>query len=284
MTDQNGLFPGRYFISTVLDSLETKTAMSAKVSRIYLMRAAMAGGLAGIMYLADFGVVAAFGEIGNGEFVGIGRMAGALVFGFALVFIYYSKSELLTSNMMIVAIGAYHRRTTALKALRILWLCYLGNFIGGLVVALLLAGSTLSDGAVDAQMQAAVDHKLAFLSGGLFGYSDLFMRAVLCNFMINLAMLMVYNGRIKDDFTKSLSMIMSVFVFAFLGFEHSVANTVLFTMVGLQHGLDVLPALGNIAIVLVGNFVGGGLLIGYYYAYANDDRRYLRKQAVKPEE
>ncbi|NYI41152.1 formate/nitrite transporter family protein [Demequina lutea] len=284
MTDQNGLFPGRYFISTVLDSLETKTAMSAGVARIYLMRAAMAGGLAGIMYMADFAVVATFGGIGNGDLVGIGRMVGALVFGFALVFIYYSKSELLTSNMMIVAIGAYHRRTTPLKALRILLLCYVGNFIGGLVVALLVAGSSLGDGAVGTQMEAAVDHKLAYLSEGLSGYSDLFVRAVLCNFMINLAMLMVYNGRIKDDFTKSLAMIMSVFVFAFLGFEHSVANTVLFTIVGLQHGLNVGMAAGNIAIVLVGNFVGGGLLIGYYYAYANDDRRYLRKQGVSPDE
>jgi len=284
MTDHNGLFPGRYFISTVLDSLEDKTAMSGKVSRIYLMRAAMAGGLAGIMYLADFAVVAAFSGIGNGELVGVGRMLGALVFGFALVFIYYSKSELLTSNMMIVAIGAYHRRTTPMKALRILFLCYVGNFIGGLVVALLLAGSTLTEGPINGQMEAAVDHKLAYLSEGFAGYSDLFVRAILCNFMINLAMLMVYNGRIKDDFTKSLAMIMSVFVFAFLGFEHSVANTVLFTIVGLQHGVDISLALGNIAIVLLGNFVGGGLLIGYYYAYANDDRRYLRKQSTAPSE
>jgi formate/nitrite transporter FocA (FNT family) len=72
-----------------------------------------------------------------------------------------------------------------------------------------------------------------------------------------------------------------VFIFAFVGFEHSVANTVLFTMVGMQHGIDAGLALGNVTIVLVGNFVGGGLLIGLYYAYANDDRRYLRKQIVK---
>ena len=73
-------------------------------------------------------------------------------------------------------------------------------------------------------------------------------------------------------------MIMSVFIFAFGGFEHSVANSVLFTVVGLQHGIDVGLALGNLAIVLVGNFIGGGLLIGYYYAYANDDRKYLGKR------
>jgi formate/nitrite transporter FocA (FNT family) len=87
-------------------------------------------------------------------------------------------------------------------------------------------------------------------------------------------MLLVYNGLIRDDLTKSLVMIVSVFIFAFLGFEHSVANTVLFTVVGLREGIDVLAAAGNVAIALLGNFVGGGLLIGLYYAYVNDDSRY----------
>ncbi len=31
-------------------------------------------------------------------------------------------------------------------------------------------------------------------------------------------------------------MVVSVFVFGYLGLEHSVANTVLFTMVGMQEG------------------------------------------------
>jgi formate/nitrite transporter FocA (FNT family) len=282
MTDTSALFPGKHFISTVLDALETKTAMSGGLARVYLMRAAMAGGLIGVMYLAYFAVLAAFAGVGSGDLIGIGRLVGALVFGFALVFIYYSKSELLTSNMMIVSIGAYYRRTTPLKSLRILLLCYGGNIIGGLAVALLVAASTLGDGAVGEQMKAAVEHKEAYVSAGAWGWSDLFVRAILCNFMINLAMILVYNGLIKDDFTKSLAMIMSVFVFAFVGFEHSVANTVVFSIVGLQGGVDVGLALGNIGIVLLGNFVGGGLLIGYYYAYANDDRKFLGKQSPQP--
>ena len=94
--------------------------------------------------------------------------------------------------------------------------------------------------------------------------------------MINLAMLLVYNGLIKDDLTKSLVMIVSVFIFAFLGFEHSVANTVLFTIVGLKEGIDLGLAAGNVVIALAGNFIGGGLLIGLYYAYVNDDAKYLR--------
>lgn len=282
MTDRSQLFPGKHFISTVLDALDTKTAMSGSLARVYLMRAAMAGGIIGVMYLVYFAVVAAFVDVDN-ELFGVGRMVGALVFGFALVFIYYSKSELLTSNMMIVSIGAYYRRTTPLKALRILALCYAGNIIGGIVVAVLVLGSTLGDGTVGDVMEGAVEHKLAYLSEGLAGWSDLLVRAILCNLMINLAMLLVYNGVIKDDVTKSLAMIVSVFVFAFAGFEHSVANTVLFTVVGLQNGIDVALALGNLGIVLVGNLVGGGLLIGYYYAYANDDAKHLGRSGMDAE-
>ena len=274
------LFPGKNFISTVLDALETKTVMSGGLARVYLMRAAMAGAIIGIMYLAYFGVLAAFASIGEGALVGVGRIVGALIFGFALVFIYYSKSELLTSNMMIVSVGRYYRRITRLRGLRVLALCYAGNVIGGLAVALLVRFSTLGDGAVGEQMATAVDHKLSYVAAGPAGWMDLLARAVLCNFMINLGMLLVYNGIIKSDGMKAAAMVMSVFIFAFGGFEHSVANTVLFTIVGLQHGLNLGLALGNVAIVLVGNLIGGGLLIGYYYAYANDDRKFLSKRGT----
>lgn len=278
MSDQSHLFPGKHFISTVLDALETKTAMSGGLARVYLMRSAMAGFIIGLMYLVYFAVLAAFAQAGDGSLVGIGKLVGALIFGFALVFIYFSKSELLTSNMMIVSIGAYYRRTTTGRSLRILGLCFLGNIVGGVVLAGLVAMSSLTEGGVATQVEHTIDYKLAYVSDGLAGWGDLFARAVLCNFMINLAMLLVYNGLIRDDFTRSLAMIVSVFVFAFVGFEHSVANSVLFTVVGLNGGIDVGLALANVGIVLLGNFVGGGLLIGLYYAYANDDRRYLRRR------
>ncbi len=85
-------------------------------------------------------------------------------------------------------------------------------------------------------MEHAVGIKLGYITAGPLGWSDLLVRAILCNLMINVAMLLVYNGFIKDDLTKSLAMIMSVFIFAFLGLEHSVANTILFTIVGFKSG------------------------------------------------
>ena len=274
--DPNELFPGKQFISTILVALETKTAMSGELTRRYLQRAGMAGVIIGLFYGTNFAVVAAFDavSVAGGSLQSLGRIAGALAFGWALVFIYYSKSELLTSNMMIVAIGVYHRRTTWGKALRLLGLCFVGNFLGGLFIAVLVRFSTLVDGASLLEMQASVDRKLEFITAGATGWTDLFIRAILCNFMINMAMLLVYNGLITGDLTKSLVMIVSVFIFAFLGLEHSVANTVLFTIVGLKEGIDLGPAAANVGIALVGNFIGGGVLIGLYYAYVNDDGRY----------
>lgn len=272
MPDNASLFPGKHFISTVLEALETKTAMSSALVRQYLMRAAMAGVIIGVMYSVNFAVIAAFEEVDSSLYL-VGKIVGALFFGWALVFIYYSKSELLTSNMMIVSIGLYHRRTSVVKGLRILGLCFVGNILGGLLVAVLMRFSTLTSGAAGELMVSAADHKVAYLTEGVTGWTDLLIRAVLCNFMINLAMLLVYNGLIKDDLTRCLVMVVSVFVFAFLGLEHSVANTVLFLVVGLQDGVDVGLAAGNVGIALLGNLVGGGLLIGLYYAYVNDDRR-----------
>ncbi|MEV7974217.1 formate/nitrite transporter family protein [Cellulomonas sp. NPDC089187] len=278
MSTTDPLFPGKQFISTALEVLETKTTMSGALARRYLQRAAMAGIIIGLLYATNYAIVAAFDTIpaGDGSFRQLGRFVGSVTFGWALIFIYYSRSELLTSNMMIVCVGAYHRRTTWLRALRLLGLCLIGNLLGGLLIAVLLRFSTLAEGGAMAEMSAAVEHKLAYLDGGPAGWVDLLIRAILCNFCINIAMLLVYNGLIDSDLVKCLVMITAVFIFAFLGLEHSVANSVLFGIVGLREGLDLAAALGNVGIALVGNFIGGGLLIGLYYAYVNDDSRWLR--------
>lgn len=277
-TDTERLFPGKFFISTALEALETKTAMSAELALRYLQRAGTAGILIAVFYGAYFSVVATFAALpaGDGDLAGLGKLIGAVVFGWALVFIYFTKSELLTSNMMVAAIGVYYRKVRWARALRMLSLCFLGNFLGGLLLAALLSGSSLGSGPVLAEMEHAVAVKLGYLTGGAFGWSDLFVRAVLCNLMINVAMLLVYNGFIKDDLTKSLAMITAVFIFAFLGLEHSVANTILFTIVGFKSGIDLGLAAGNVLIALVGNFIGGGVLIGLYYAFVNDDSRYRK--------
>ncbi len=275
VSNNRKIFPGTEFISTVLQAADAKSSMTKHLSRVFLMRAAMAGVLIGIFYLANYSVISAFTDIGT-NYAKVGSIAGAVTFGFCLVFIYYSKSELLTSNMMVTTIAVYFRRMSFGRAGAVLALCYLGNFLGGLAVAGMVWFTTLLDGPTGELVTASVDHKLAFVSGGASGMADLFFRAILCNFMINIAMLLIYNGFVQSDGVRVAAMVVSVLLFAFLGFEHSVANTVLFTVEGLRNGIDIGLALGNIGIALVGNFIGGGLLIGLYYAYANDSERHRR--------
>ncbi len=273
------LFPGKTFISTVLEMLEYKSDMSGMLKQRYMMRAAMAGIIVGMMYVGFYAIDTNLADIkiADGTLLPIGKLLAATFFGFALVFIYYSKSELLTSNMMIISIGHYYHRAKLRNSARVLALCYLGNALGGLLIAILMKFATVISPAALLLMEHSVETKLAYISGGASGWVDLLIRAIFCNFMINLAMLMVYNGNIHDDVMKSLVMIVSVFTFAFLGLEHSVANTVLFTMVGLQNGIDIGLAVGNVVLALLGNFIGGGVLIGLYYAYVNDDTRAKRQ-------
>lgn len=280
------LFPGRQFISTVLDLLDTKSQMSKRLWKVYLMRAAMAGVIISIFYLAFYGIQAVFDQVpvsAEATLQPIGKFFGALIFGFALVFIYFTKSELLTSNMMVGSIGVYHNYREWPRVLRILGLCYLGNLLGGLFVATVLLGSSMLDGGLGELMAHSVEIKTGYITGGVAGWGDLLVRAILCNFLINVAMLLCYNGMIKEDITKVVSMVIAVFLFAFLGLEHSVANTALFLIYGLHYGLNVLGAIGNVAIALVGNFIGGGILIGVYYAYANDSRRAQRRGLIGPD-
>ena len=79
-------------------------------------------------------------------------------------------------------------------------------------------------------------------------------------------------------------------IFWIFGAARGLGWTIALHMIGAALGmlwllrrrkLDWGPALGNLAIALAGNFVGGGLLIGWYYAYANDDRKFLRKQLAR---
>lgn len=276
--DQQKLFPGTQFISTVIDAAETKRRMTRDVARVYVMRSAMAGFIIGVFYLANYAVIAAFTSADR-DLAGIGRLAGAIVFGFALSFIFFTKSELLTSNMMVTTIAVYFKRMRVHQAALILALCYAGNFLGGVVIAMLVRGSSLLEGESGKLIIHAAETKIEYVTAGPGGMLDLFIRAVFCNFLINIAMLLVYNGLVRSDGVKVVAMNVAVMLFAFLGFEHSVANTVLFSVVGLNGGLSIAGAAGNIVIALAGNFVGGGLLIGWYYAYVNDASHRLRVSA-----
>ena len=269
------LFPGRAFISTVLDVVDSKKTMSGDLTGKYLQRAIMAGLFVGIFFTAYFVIMGqASLDPDNHGLMLSGKVLAATTFGWALVLIYYTNSELLTSNMMVVTIGAYHKRLGWLTSLRILALCLLGNLIGALIVAVIVRFSSIVSGPTMTQMLAASSTKIGYVSGGFMGFADLFVRGILCNFCINIAMLMVYNGKLSNDFTKCIIMVVAVFVFAFCGFEHSIADSALFLILGTFGKVNALKAILVVIVAMLGNYVGGGILIGLNFATMNDERHF----------
>lgn len=276
---------GERFLSYIFDITDIKEKMTSVTALRYILRAMLAGIIVSFGYVGYIVIDANFYEMGIGtfNFQALGHFFSGWFFGFCLVFIYYAKTELLTSNMMVLTVARYYKKITWSRALKILGLCLLGNFLGGLLVALFLANSTILTGvphAVD-KMNSILAVKEGYIQDTITnGFHilplwDLFTRAVFCNFFINLPMIMVYSGNIKSDSVKSLVMFGGVFFFMYLGLEHSVANTVFFIVADFTKGTEfnVLYQVLNVLVVLVGNFVGGGIFIGYIYAFLNDKKQ-----------
>ena len=73
---------------------------------------------------------------------------------------------------------------------------------------------------------------------------------------------------------KFIFLILIVFIFVYLGFEHSIANMGTFSMAILGGGaLTVGDALHNLLYSTAGNVVGGVLLVGLPFTYLNPGER-----------
>lgn len=271
------LFLGKEFIDTAILNANKKEGMSRLIVTRYIFRASMSGMILAFGYLMYFSIINNFTDSTAMPWA---KILSSSLFSIVLISIFFTSSELLTSNMMITTIGRYFGAITTATMMRIMSLCFIGNVLGGLFIGALVAGTSIINSGMQSVMAHAIEAKLAYITEGR--YLDAFVRAVFCNFFINLSMLMVYSGRITSDVMKSLAMFFGVFIFMYLGLEHSVANSVLFSIGIFQdliHGtsyVQALPALINIAIALVGNFIGGGVLIGIFYAYLNDDRKFKK--------
>lgn len=271
------VFLGEKFVEETLSNAQIKNEMSTRFAAGYLMRAAMAGSFALFGYI----MILAFDSNFNDALNAFGLLFGASFFSLCLVAIYYTRSELLTSSMMILSVSLYFKEIKSMRMLKILSLCYLGNILGALIISLLIANSSILTPEMIESMRHSIEVKQGYIVN--HQYIDLLVRGIFCNFFINVAMLMVYSGNIKSDIGKIIAMFFGVFAFAYLGLEHSVANSAFFILAatsslitGIDVGFSLFPAIGNIIIVLIGNFIGGGLLIGFYYAYMNDSRNKLR--------
>lgn len=225
-----------------------------------------------------------------GMFIGLGGMfytlveAGGIDFAFkqalgglgfcvGLVLVLVAGAELLTGNVLMV-LAAARRRVTWAQVGRNWGLVFLGNLVGGVLLAYLIlaSGHTALD-------KGAVAHQAVAVAVGKVGKTtaQLFFSGILCNVLVCLAVWMAFAGKTLAD--KVLAVLLPVTAFVAAGFEHSVADMYLLPL-GLMlrdHGadlaniakLDVPHVIWTVVMVTLGNIVGGGLFVAlaYHAAY-----------------
>jgi formate/nitrite transporter len=189
------------------------------------------------------------------------RLVGGLVFSLGLLLVSVAGAELFTGNNLIAMAWASGRLSTW-DVLRNWLVVCIANFVGaaGLAVLVHLSGhAQLNNGAV---ARAAV--RIAMAKAAL-PLPEAFFRAVLCNVLVCMAVWMALAGRSVTD--KAVAIVFPITAFVAAGFEHSVANMYFFPL-GLLLGapLPLVAAARELGIVIVGNIVGGSILVaGVYY-------------------
>ena len=209
---------------------------------------------------------------------GVARMLMGIAFSLGLLLVVLAGAQLFTSDCLMV-MGWAGGRLGFGRVMRVWSTVWLGNLVGGIAFALLLylAGSYMSGkGEVGATALYFASYKASLPVGKAF-----FM-GILCNVLVSLAAYLALAGRTLTD--KVLAIIFPISAFIAAGFEHCVANMFfipygLFIKFGASEAfwateagqrvaaLNIpLDQFGiNLAAVTLGNWVGGGLLVGAFY-------------------
>jgi nitrite transporter len=196
-----------------------------------------------------------------------GKVIASTFFGVGLTIIVFANVELFTSNNMYLSVSSVEGRTSWGQSL-LLWVaCYFGNLLGAIIVALLLYGAgSIGEMPADHALFTGALHK-AHQAGHV-----IFIKGILANWVVCLAVRLAL--RCKEEVAKIMILILVVFIFVYLGFEHSIANMGTFSIAMLGGGaLTLSGALHNLLYSTLGNVVGGVLLVGLPFSYLNPSER-----------
>lgn len=209
--------------------------------------------------------------------IGLAKFLSASIFCVGLILVVIPGSELFTGNILMSA-GLVTRVASPGKVLRNWVFVYAGNFVGSIILALMVHGSGLMGSVAEptAVGQAASGIAQAKLAIPFF---PAVLRGVLCNMLVCLAVIMAVGSR--TNFGKILCIYFPITAFVLSGFEHSVANMYFLPVGLLARGefLTRFPAMfGNLIPVTIGNVIGGLLIILLHPARASK-----LADAIKPE-
>jgi formate transporter len=240
------------FVTKMVDAGESKIFMS---TRDTVIRAYMAG--------AILALAAAFAVTVTVQ-VGI-PIVGAILFPVGFCMLYLMGFDLLTGVIVLTPLALIDRRpgVTMNNMLRNWGLVFIGNFAGAFTVAVMMAivvtfgFSTEPDKVGVTLANIGVNRTLGYASHGAAGMLTLFIRGVLCNWMVSMG---VVGAMISTTVPgKVIAMWMPIMLFFGMTFEHSIVNMFLFPtalMVGGKFSImDYF--IWNEIPTIVGNLVGG---------------------------
>ncbi len=240
------------FATKMVDAGEAKVFMS---TRDTLIRAFMAGAI--LALAAVFAITIA---VKTGMF-----LLGAILFPVGFCMLYLMGFDLLTGVFVLAPLAWLDKRpgVTISGVLRNWGLVFLGNFAGALTVAFLMAwiftyGFNVEPGAIGEKVATIGEARtLGYAAHGTDGWLTIFIRGMLCNWMVSLG---VVGAMISTSVSgKVIAMWMPIFLFFFMGFEHSVVNMFLFPFSLIMGGefsfMDYI--VWNELPTALGNLVGG---------------------------
>ncbi len=232
----------------------------------YLLASALAGLYVGLGILLIFTIG---GVLGQADSPALKIVMGAS-FGIALSLVIMAGSELFTGNNLVMTIGQLEKKVRSNEAAAIYFFSFFGNLLGSVALAGLFAYSGLLTGPTSAFIAKTAAVKMSL------PWSQLFIRAVLCNILVCLAVWCSF--RMKEETGKLVMIFWCLFAFITTGFEHSVANmTLLATALFIDGagGVSIGGFAYNLFWVTLGNFVGGALAVGapYWYIAKQGTRR-----------
>lgn len=238
-------------IEKLTNSSKMKKEMADKSTLKYFSRAIMAGIFIMLATILSYTV----GSILSSNYPEYAKISGAALFCFAIIAVVFFGGELFTGNNMVMFIGYLKKKVSLKDTLKIWIYSFIGNLIGIVILSYMFVESGANLESIKSYIEPIVYGKLNL------SISQMVFRGILCNLSVCLA---VYSGiRLKSEAGKIILMFLCVFTFVVSSFEHSIANLAIFSIAFFSLGeLPIVPLLNNIFWVVIGNILGGGVLLG----------------------
>ena len=200
-------------------------------------------------------------------------------FGVALTLVIFAGSELFTGNAMVLTVGALTRRSSWMQLASVWGWSYIGNLVGSLALAWLIAQS----GALGGDPQRGFIENVAGTKMALpFGAA--LARGILANWLVCLAVWCAM--RTTSDVAKIALIFWCLFAFIGAGFEHSIANMTLLGVALFQPHGDAITWAGylqNLVPVTLGNIIGGAVLVAGLYWFSSPVKAAAPALSLQPE-